>query len=195
MAQAVFGSIAAFGLDSEDITEWMERLEQWFEANAITDAGQQRAILLSNIGSRGYKLVRSLSQNAPTSKTYKELKELLLEHLDPKPNEISQRFVFYRRDRRSGENVKNYIAELRRLSEHCNFQTKLEEHLRDKFVCGLNDGAVQQKLLATKGLTLKVAIDTSVAMEAAARSAKQIHGVGLEGQVNRLGQQGGTRNP
>ena len=44
MAQAVFGSIAAFGLDSEDITEWMERLEQWFEANAVTDAGQQRAI-------------------------------------------------------------------------------------------------------------------------------------------------------
>ena len=69
MAQAaVFGSIAAFGLDSEDITEWMERLEQWFEANVVTDAGQQRAILLSNIGSKGYKLVRSLSQNAPTSK-------------------------------------------------------------------------------------------------------------------------------
>ena len=51
MAQAVFGSIAAFGLDSEDITEWIERLEQWFEANTITDAGKQRAILLTNIGS------------------------------------------------------------------------------------------------------------------------------------------------
>ena len=29
MAQVVFGTIAAFGVDSEDITEWMERLEQW----------------------------------------------------------------------------------------------------------------------------------------------------------------------
>ena len=140
--------------------------------------------------------MRSLSQNAPTSKTYKELKDLLLEHLDPKPNEISQRFVFYRRDRRSGETVKDYIAELRKISEHCNFDTRLEENLRDKFVCGLNNRAVQQKLLATKGLTLQTAIDTSVAMEAAARSARQIHGVGLEGQVNKLGSsRGGYRQP
>ena len=47
-------------------------------------------------------------------------------------------------------------------------------------MCGLNDAGVQQKLLATKDLTLKIAIDTSVSMEAAARSAKQIHGVGLQ---------------
>ena len=116
------------------------------------------------------------------------LKQLLTDHINPKPNEIAQRFVFYRRDRRAGESVKDYIAQLRKLSEHCNFADKLEEHLRDKFVCGLNDGAAQQKLLATKTLTLQLAIDTSVAMEAAVRSAKQIHGVGFDGQVHRLGQ-------
>ena len=188
----VYGSISEFAFGSDDVTEWVERLEQWFVANAITDANRKRALLLSNIGARGYKLIRSLSQNQPTAKSYGDLKTLLLEHINPKPNEISQRFVFYRRDRRNGETVKDYVAELRKLSEHCNFNEKLEEHLRDKFVCGLNDGVVQQKLLATKNLTLATSIDTAVAMEAAARSAKQIHGVGLDGQVHRLGE---GRNP
>ena len=181
---AVFGSISEFAFGSDDVTEWVERLEQWFVANAITENTRKRALLLSNIGARGYKLIRSLSQNQPTNKSYQELKTLLLEHINPKPNEIAQRFVFYKRDRRTGETVKDYVAELRKLSEHCNFSEKLEEHLRDKFVCGLNDGVVQQKLLATKNLTLAISIDTAVAMEAAARSAKQIHGVGLEGQVH-----------
>ena len=186
--QVVFGSISEFVVEVDDVTEWIERLEQWFLANKIEDATQQRALLLSNIGAKGYKLLRALSQNNPTAKTYDVLKQLLSDHINPKPNEIAQRFVFYRRDRRSGESVKDYVAQLRKLSEHCNFADKLEEHLRDKFVCGLNDGAVQQKLLATKALTLQIAIDTSVAMEAAARSAKQIHGVGFDGQVHRLGQ-------
>ena len=188
----VFGSISEFGFDTDDVTEWVERLEQWFVANAIDQGDKQRALLLSNIGAKGYKLIRSLSQNQPTAKSYQQLKDLLLEHINPKPNEISQRFVFYRRDRKTGETVKDYVANLRKLSEHCNFSEKLEEHLRDKFVCGLNDARVQQKLLATKNLTLQISVDTAVAMEAAARSAKQIHGVGLEGNVHRLGD---GRNP
>ena len=112
MAQ-VFGSIDSFAFDTDDITEWFERLEQWFVANNIDDGTRKRALLLSNIGARGYKLARSLSQNKPTEKSFEELKKLLLDHINPKPNEISQRFVFYRRDRRSGETVKDYVAQLR----------------------------------------------------------------------------------
>ena len=178
---AVFGSITEYVFESEDITEWLERLEQWFIANELNDnADRKRALLLSNVGARGYKLLRSLAQNKPNEKSYAQLKTLLTEHLSPKPNEIAQRYVFYKRDRRTGETVKDYVAALRKLSEHCNFADKLEDHLRDKFVCGLNDERLQQKLLATQNLTLKVAVDNAVAMEAAVRSAKQIHGVTTE---------------
>ena len=188
MAQAqVFGSISEFAFDVDDVTEWIERLEQWFLANSIDDTSKQRALLLSNIGAKGYKLLRALSQNSPTGKSYAELKQLLSDHINPKPNEISQRFVFYRRDRRVGESVKDYVAELRKLSEHCNFNEKLEEHLRDKFVCGLNDGVVQQKLLATKTLTLTVAIDISVAMEGAPNKSMGLGTcIGWDSRVNIL---------
>ncbi len=188
MAAVSFGSIREFGFETEDITEWLERLDQWFIANGLEeDNAKRRAILLSNIGARGYKLLRCLSQNKPQEKTYAQLKELLLEHINPPPNVISQRFLFHRRERRTGETVKTYVAELRKLSEHCNFGERLEEDLRDKFVSGLGDPVVQQKLLAIKDLTFKVAVETAVAMEAAVINARQIHGVGLEGRVHRLG--------
>ena len=54
------------------------------------------------------------------------------DHLEPKPNIISQRYAFYKRDRRAGESVKGYMAELRKLSEHCDFGDKLGDNLRDK---------------------------------------------------------------
>ena len=189
MAQQVF---AEFVYDAESFTEWVERLEQWFIANDVTAAAKKRALLLSNIGARGYKLLRSLSQNNPTNKSYSELKQLMMEHLHPKPNEIAQRYLFFKRDRRGGESVKDYVAELRKLSEHCNFGNNLQESLRDRFVCGLNDEKVQQRLLATNELTLKLAVDTATAMEAAARSAKQIHNrnthtsAGEEGSVHKV---------
>ena len=75
---AVFGSITNFVFESEDITEWIERLEQWFIANSIDNEDRKRALLLSNVGARGYKLIRSLAQNKPTGKTYKELKDLMV---------------------------------------------------------------------------------------------------------------------
>ena len=42
------------------------------------------------------------------------------------------------------------------------------------FVC-LNDQMIQQKLLAVKSLDLNTAIDTAIAMEAAVRSARDLH--------------------
>ena len=195
MAAQVYGSISEFVHEAESFTEWVERLEQWFIANDVTAAAKKRALFLSNVGARGYKLVRSLSQNDPTSKSYAELKRLMMDHLHPRPNEIAQRYIFFKRDRRTGESVKDYVAELRKLSEHCNFGNNLPEYLRDRFVCGLNDERVQQKLLAANDLTLKLAVDIATAMEAAARSAQQIHNrnthtsPGGESSVHRVGPQ------
>ena len=140
----VFGTISEFIPDNECFVEWLERLEQWFIANNIEDNEKKRALLLSFIGSSRYKLIRSLAQNKPTGKTYEELAKLMKDHLEPKPNVISQRYAFYKRDRRVDESVKGYVAELRKLSDYCEFGDRLDENLRDKLVCGLNDQRIQQ---------------------------------------------------
>ena len=48
-----------------------------------------------------------------------------------------------------------YVAELRRLAEHCNFGNTLEKMIRDRFVSEIND---ERKLLAEQELTYAAAL-------------------------------------
>ena len=173
---AQISSMSSFDLEGEDFTEYSERFEQYLIANKITDDNLKRAVFLSTLGAPGYKLLRSLVVEEVKTKTFEQLVKVLKEHLQPAPNVIAQRFRFYKRDRKTGESVNDYIAELRRLSEHCEFGEKLDEYLRDRFVCGLNSAGIQQKLLSTKKLDLNGALDISRSYEAAAKDAKAILG-------------------
>ena len=89
----------------------------------------------------------------PSDKTFKEL-ELVQHHENPKPSAIVQQFRFNTRFRKSGEFIASYVAELRNLSEHCDFQNTFEEMLRDRLVCGINDEQIQRRLLNRVSLLL-----------------------------------------
>ena len=66
-----------------------------------------------------------------------------------------------------------FVSELRSLAELCNFGASLDDMLRDRLICGINNSKIQQKLLAEK-LTLTTAIEMAQGMETAAKNAKEI---------------------
>nr|XP_047141340.1 uncharacterized protein K02A2.6-like [Hydra vulgaris] len=175
-------NISSFDLQNDDFVEYIERFENYLLANNIQEAELQKAVFLSTIGGPAYKLLRSLCENDTKNKSFTQLIKLMRDHLKPTPNFIAQRFQFYKRDRKEGESVNGYITELRRLSEHCEFSEKLNDYLRDRFVCGLNNENVQQKLLTIKNLTLETALDTARAYEAAYKDAKILRGT-REGHI------------
>ena len=80
-----------------------------------------------------------------------------------------QRAKFYSRSRKPGESIATFVAELRACAEHCNFGRSLDDMIRDRVVCGVNDDAIQKRLLAegdkltlTKALTLAQSYETAV---------------------------------
>ena len=109
---------------------------------------------------------------------------VLESHYEPKPIVIAQRFHFHRRNQLPTENIVQYMAELRRFSTHSSFGPYLNEALRDRLVCGLRSDNIQKRLLSVKDLTLKVALDTALSMEAADSTASALHG--RDAQVNIL---------
>ena len=148
----------------------MEILEHFLSLNKITDEAQKRSLLLTSCRPETYHVVRGLVQPAaPRDKSFTELCDIVQNHYAPRPSEIVERFRFNTRIRNSGESVQAYLAELRRLSEHCNFGNTLDNMLRDRIVCGINSPAIQKKLLSEKALTLDKAVSLAVAMEAASR--------------------------
>ena len=171
---ATFGSIKEYE-QSEDWTQYQERLENYFDANDITEEGKKKSILLSVVGAQAYQLIRNLvAPTKPKEKSFEELCEAMNSHYNPKPSEIVQRFKFHCRSRKSGESVPNFIAELRHLSEHCNFEDQLENQLRDRLVCGINDVKMQKRLLSETTLTFKKAVEIATSMEIAAKNAEDL---------------------
>lgn len=90
---------------------------------------------------------------------YDELVRLVANHL------IVQQFKFHSHFRKQGQSVANFVAELRQLSEHCDFGTVLDDMLHDRLVCSINNDAIQHRLLGeTPPLTFKKALEISIAV-------------------------------
>jgi len=97
---------------------------------------------------------------------------------------ISECYNFNRRQQAANESVADYVAELRRLSAHCEFRTFLDDALRDRFVCGLRSEAVH-KLLVEISLTFTHAVEIAQNMESAASKVKQLQSQSNAGVVQR----------
>ena len=81
------------------------------------------------------------------------------------------------RSRHPDESIAKYLAELRTLSEHCNYQTTLNDMLRDRVVTSL---------LLSEGetLTLEKATTIPLSMESAIAQANEIQTYQQQRQVN-----------
>ncbi|XP_072023159.1 uncharacterized protein [Amphiura filiformis] len=172
-----FGHVGEFNPKREEWDNYVDRLDEFFVANAITDADKKRAILNSVVGPDCYKLIANLvAPRKPKEATYSELVELMKKHYTPLKSSIMYRFTFANRVRQAGESVSEYMAALRAIAQDCKFGDSLDDKLRDRFVTGLNDARITKNLMTIEEdkLDLKKAVDTAMAMELAATQATKL---------------------
>lgn len=117
-----------------------------------------------------------LAPLAPVDQTLPEIVALLKQHLSPEPNVILERFKFNLRNRKEGESVADYVAQLRNLARECAYNDKLcwKKILTDRIVCGINDVHMQKKMLAEKALTFEKSLAIALSSEAAAKQTHEI---------------------
>ena len=86
---ARYGTIEPLNAETDDWKIYVERLDQYFIANEVTDTAKKRAILLTVCGAPTYKLLRSLVKDGDLmSSSYGELVKLLTDYYNPKPSVI-----------------------------------------------------------------------------------------------------------
>ena len=85
-----------------------------------------------------------------------------------------QHFNFHTRTQKPGEKISEFVAQLRKLSEHCEFGETLEDMLRDRLVCGCRDHHLQCKLLAESDLNFEKAFKIAKAAETAEKEARDL---------------------
>ena len=145
------GATSPFDPTQEDWTTYVERLEMYFLANEFGEVARKRAVLLSARGPTAYRRIRNPAQpDKPSEIRYDNIIQLFSDHYFPSQSVSAQRFRFNSSCRCSGEIVAEYVAELRRISEHyCQFADSLDAMLSDRLVCGNND---QRMILHTRKL-------------------------------------------
>lgn len=162
-------------------TSYVIRIESYFEGNDITEDAQKRALLVSALGTRSIDVLSGRCAPRKVNQlTYKEAVEILEGFYDPRPNEIAESFRFFTRVQKEDESVQQFIVNLRRLADKCNFGDMLDRMLRDKIVCGIRSTELQKALLSRSSLTLKEAESMVLAAEAAGQGIELMKNVDVK---------------
>ncbi|XP_037518126.1 uncharacterized protein K02A2.6-like [Rhipicephalus sanguineus] len=195
-------------------SSWIQRLNFYFVANDVCDEQKKRALLLTLCGADTFETACALvAPKTPGEVGYADIVALLQKHFDPRPSELYSRYVFQRRDQRPEESISNYVAALRSLSADCNFgvpattsvtstppaeghaavlanPTMLPQDvmLRDRFVCGIRDEHLQQRLFAEKDLTFQRALDLALSSESASKQQRGLKGATSSVEVHKTSQ-------
>ncbi|XP_055915493.1 uncharacterized protein K02A2.6-like [Eupeodes corollae] len=167
MAQAFQAAfcVETFDKNKTKWSRWVSRLEGAFGLFHVLEA-QKRDFLLHFMGSETYDILcDKLSPAQPNDKTFKDIVELLEQHFNPDPLEIVENNKFHLRKQQEGENVCEFLVNLRRLAASCNFGEYLLTALRNQFVFGLKSKVMQNRCLEQRKLTLEMALDIAKGIE------------------------------
>ena len=176
MATSQFGTLKEFNSNEGSITSYLEHVELYFTANSVP-GDKQVPILLTCIGMSTYALLSDLLAPSPSStKSLAEIADVLRKHFEPKRAIVAEQCHFHKRNQAVGKFIADYDAALCKLATNCKFVDYLENALRDRFICGLSNEAIQRHFLSEPDLTLTKAMDLAQAMEAAERNSKSLKG-------------------
>jgi transposase InsO family protein len=137
-----------------EIEDYLERFELWCLTKGELATDVKTAHFLTSIGKEAYALLKNLSfPDAPSKKTYDELKSILLAHVMPQNFEIAERAKFNVLQRQTNQSIREFILQLQTQASRCAFGDKLDDHLRDRLIAGINIPDLYRQLLLAKNPT------------------------------------------
>ena len=194
---AALPSFSAFDSASELWTDYWARFNTFAEAHSVPSE-KRASVFLTNQTPVTYKLLTNLAgQQTPPKDVnqldIKEISEFMTEQFHPKRFIVRERYKFWSHmDRKPGETIQELVARIRQDAVTCDFpsiQDPLDEALRTRFICSLNNEAVLKALFKVKDdeLTFARAIEIAIETEDAARVAKEtVHGPHLNQDIHKI---------
>ena len=170
-----YGQTPSFNINEEDWNTYIDRLSFYFEANDIVTQKKKKAILLTVCGIPTYRTICNLLlPQSPKDVDFDTIVDKMSQHLQPRQPVSLLRYKFNKAVRKEGQSISEYVNFLRQLAKTCSFDGHLDEMLRDRLICGVNDQRIQRKLLAQADITFERALTIALAEEAAANQTSEL---------------------
>ena len=181
--QANIPNFNAFESTSELWSDYYSRFQTFVRAHSVP-ARIQAQVFLTNQVSTTYKLLSNLAaQEEPpvdiNALTLQQIVAYMGRQFDPKRFVVRERFRFWSdMSRKPGETVPELAARIRQAAATCGFtniRNPLDEALRTRFICSVNNEAVLKALFKINDdeLTFSRAIEIASETEDAAKVAKE----------------------
>lgn len=141
---------------AENYKRFKQRVNIYMTANGLHQKSDEIkvAIFLNLIGEEGIDVFNNFKLSEENQKKYEVVVKKFDEYLLPKKNIIYERFLFYKRVQESNEPVDNFVKELKKLAQNCEFGDE-QDMIRDRLALGIANVTVQEKLLSITDLKLE----------------------------------------
>ena len=176
-------AFTAFDPTAELWTDYWACFETFTTANSIPE-DKKSHVFLTNQTPSIYKLLSNLSSQQSPSKdihslTIKEIQDYMMDQFHPKRFVIRERHKFWSNiSRKPNETITELAARIRQESVTCDFPSikdPLNEALRTKFICAINNEAVLRAIFKQEDdeLTFSKAVQLAIEVEEASKVAKE----------------------
>lgn len=134
------------------------------------------AILLNIVDEDGIELYNTFNLQETERNNLAKVLQCFEEYCVPKKNIVYETFKFFSRMQQEGEKFDNFLAEIKKLSQTCEFGTMADRMIRDRIVLGIRDKMLQERLLRIEDLNLQKAVDCCRTAEISKLQAKNLQG-------------------
>ena len=146
----------------DDWSRWKKQFQRYRCASGLgkEDPARQISTLLYCLGEEAGAVLDSTNATEDERKVYDTVIWKFDSNFKVRKNVIYERTRFNRRSQLQGESAEQYIMELYRLAETCEYGNCMQEMNRDKLVVGIADNALSGSLQLDPDLTLEKAKKT-----------------------------------
>ncbi|XP_064468421.1 uncharacterized protein K02A2.6-like [Ornithodoros turicata] len=179
---------------------WKRWIVRWERYRVISGLQNQNAdtqinTFLYAMGSEAEDVLVSLRLDDEEAKDYNKLKSRFEKHFIPRRNVIFERARFNQRSQLEHEAVEEFVTDLHRLAESCDFGSLKDELIRDRLVVGLRDKNLSEKLQLDANLTLEKAVNTARQSETVKGQQPVVRGNGLSSSTTTPALDAVTQHP
>lgn len=178
---------------SDNWKKFKRNFDIYLEAAELTNKTDtvKVSVFLNIIGSDAMQMFDTFQLTDEQRKNYAAVTKAFADFCEPKKNEVYERYVFYQRKQKDGENFDTFLMDIKRLVKYCEFKEKENEMLRDQIVMGVSDKKLQLRLLGEVGLTYERAVEKSRASETTREQSQTMNGANSTTvNVNEMSKQG-----
>ena len=165
-----------------------KRFEQFRVASNLSRDPEDRQIstLLYCLGEEAENVLTSTGISEDDRKKYDSVLLQFDKFFKVRRNVIFERAVLNRRNQQQGESVEQYIVELYKLAETCEYGTMTPELIRDRLIVGILDSELSERLQLIPDLSLENAKEMVRQSEAVHEQQQELKGSKEFSSVNEL---------